>query len=724
MRDRPVIAIPRVGMSAGLFAGMVLGLAEILLAVFRHPSATGAFVGGPAVLAFDVTLGALVGVLQAGTLAAAARWESLERAFRVARAATGSVVRPADPMVEAGRVASATAALLTALAGAVGVYWIALRAVPEVRIARITAPVYALAAAAVALLALAATPGLARRLTPLARRIGPAANVRNLTLIVAAVTGLVAMAVHERIAAFTRAVDISPLILAVVFVAANAVALVVLVAPGRGRAHRLMMISTHRLGIAVAVAVFVACWLLTLGPGSRMPDALRVYRGGAPIAGKLVRVAARVTDSDGDGYSAWFGDGDCAPSDPKRSPGAREIPGNGIDDDCFDGDMSADTSSYDPPAPDSLPASAPSDLSFVVIVADTLRADHMTVYGYDRPTTPNLAAFAERAVVFERAYSPSAYTYASVPAMFTGQFPTMLPRSIMRKHGKIRASDETMATLLKTAGYRTALVSDAGGVLGQMGLGKGFDKTSITHDKANRVTDGSIAQLDSFGDDGFFLTSYYIGPHSPYVAHDGVPSFGDGFEARYDHEVANVDRQIGRLLDRLAQPDLRDRVVIVVMADHGEAFGEHGTYYHGHNLHDENVHVPLLIAGPGIVPARIGEAPVSLIDVFPTVLQLARVPIPEVARGYSLTRELFGGAPRLDRHVFMESHFVGYGVDLGYQAAVVTRDAKLIEDTDSRTFALYDLPSDPHERSDISARDPERVLELRRVLKAFQSFGK
>jgi hypothetical protein len=72
----------------------------------------------------------------------------------------------------------------------------------------------------------------------------------------------------------------------------------------------------------------------------------------------------------------------------------------------------------------------------------------------------------------------------------------------------------------------------------------------------------------------------------------------------------------------------------------------------------------------------------------------------------------------------MESHFVGYGVDLGYQAAVVTRDAKLIEDTDSRTFALYDLPSDPHERSDISARDPERVLELRRVLKAFQSFGK
>jgi hypothetical protein len=259
MRDRPVIAIPRVGMSAGLFAGMVLGLAEILLAVFRHPSATGAFVGGPAVLAFDVTLGALVGVLQAGTLAAAARWESLERAFRVARAATGSVVRPADPMVEAGRVASATAALLTALAGAVGVYWIALRAVPEVRIARITAPVYALAAAAVALLALAATPGLARRLTPLARRIGPAANVRNLTLIVAAVTGLVAMAVHERIAAFTRAVDISPLILAVVFVAANAVALVVLVAPGRGRAHRLMMISTHRLGIAVAVAVFVAC---------------------------------------------------------------------------------------------------------------------------------------------------------------------------------------------------------------------------------------------------------------------------------------------------------------------------------------------------------------------------------------------------------------------------------------------------------------------------------
>ena len=131
--------------------------------------------------------------------------------------------------------------------------------------------------------------------------------------------------------------------------------------------------------------------------------------------------------------------------------------------------------------------------------------------------------------------------------------------------------------------------------------------------------------------------------------------------------------------------------MVVFVSDHGEAFGEHGDYYHGHNMYDESTRVPMLWSVPGLAPRRLGQAPVSLLDLAPTLLNLAGLaPLPGT-RGHDLTGALVSGELALDRHVFIEADYPREG----YKVAVVTRDRKLIQETRSRTLLLYDLDADP-----------------------------
>jgi arylsulfatase A-like enzyme len=348
----------------------------------------------------------------------------------------------------------------------------------------------------------------------------------------------------------------------------------------------------------------------------------------------------------------------------------------------------------------------------------------MGAFGYPRPTTPRLDAFAAGAAVFERAYAPGPFTYASVPALLTGVYPTMLPTDIMRKKGTVPADQATLADLLGAAGWDTALISDNGGILRATGADKGFASRKSFNDDAAKVTAAALGYLDGVGDDKFFLWVDYFGPHASYRRHPGGMEFGDEFVDLYDHEIRWTDGLLAQLLDRIDRPDLRGRTVVMVFADHGEAFGEHGTWYHGHHLHEENVHVPLLMRVPGLPARRIGAEPVSLLDLFPTVLALAHLPVPADARGHDLMEALATGAQAPGRHVFIESVFAGFGAKNAYHNAVVTARHKLMEDTGTRQVELYDLARDPGERDDLMYRDPETALRLRRAAKYFQSFGR
>ena len=721
MQRRSTAELIRAGLCAGLAAGIVLAVLELAIAL--RGGGLGLALGGVTILCIDLSLGLLLGSVQSLVLLALVRWDQLERAGRWTGRALAAVVRPADPAREASRVARLLAAVVVAGAIAAGWFTLARGGMQRASLDALAFSGDAGIAVGFAAIVLGLAPGLVRALTPAVARLPRLATVRVVVIGLAA-AGLAASVLGRHpIADFLRAVDIRPLALAAVLVAADVAALLAIA--GGARARRLADRATGRIAVAGLAIALALSWLVALGPASRSPGALRVYRSKAPLTRIVVRVLAAQLDGDGDTYSAFFGDGDCAPSDPLRNPGAFDVPGNGVDDDCFDGDRAVDAvDPFAPPAPRALPPAVPAELSFVLIVVDTLRADHLTIYGYPRDTSPNLARLAGRAVVFERAYAPSAYTYGSVPAMLTSKFPTMLPHEILRKRGKIRADDVTLPELLAAGGWDTAIVTDDGAVLSGMDLLRGFLRRTTLRDDADAVAAQSVATIEQMKARKFLLVSYFIGPHSPYLSHPDVPRFGSSLMDRYDHEIADVDRAIGVLLDRLDQPDLRDRVVVIVTSDHGESFGEHGTYYHGHHLHEENVRVPLIIAAPGAAPRRLGAEPVSVLDVTPTIVHLARLPIPPVVRGHELSGEVFAGEEHAGRHVFLESHFTGYGADRAYQAAVVTRDEKLIEDAGSRTYQLYDLARDPGERRDLADDRPDRVLELRRALRLFQGHGR
>jgi arylsulfatase A-like enzyme len=323
-------------------------------------------------------------------------------------------------------------------------------------------------------------------------------------------------------------------------------------------------------------------------------------------------------------------------------------------------------------------------------------------------------------VVFERAYAASSFTLASLTGFVTGRPPGQVSAKILRKKAEA-ISDEipVLFERFEAAGFRTAVINEldeGGSTLWRRGV-----KTYAgTKHRFDQTAPEAVRLLDGFGADPFLLLVYFEGPHAPYAKRPGAPDFGDDMVDLYDSELAATDERLGMIVERVAAPDLADRVAVVVVSDHGEAFGEHGAYYHGKNMFDETIRIPMIMRVPTASPKRLGQAPVSLIDVGPTLLSLAGLPPLEGAQGHDLSPGIFEGRLDLDRHVFIEA----IPPRRGYQAAVVTRQHKLIEEAKARSFALYDLAADPGETRDISGIAPEQFVALRKALATFKSLGK
>ena len=389
---------------------------------------------------------------------------------------------------------------------------------------------------------------------------------------------------------------------------------------------------------------------------------------GAPLTGQGLGALRAVSDVDADGYSSLLGGGDCAAFDGAVHPGATEVPGNGLDDNCRLGDAAVfDTGQEDPPPP---PA-APAPLSVLLLTLDTVRPDHLPSYGYARQTMPRLARFARSALRYDRAYTSGGWTSLAVPSLLRGVYPRRLTwtrvfetnryrllRSdqldTLRRKERVRflysmPLDEPRAPLpvwLQRRGMRTVAVVDDGysQFLGPaMGLGQGFDAYHLTDDlpKPRRndrgTTDLALKALDAMpADQPFFLWTHFFGPHDPNSRRKGTKRWGKKIRDRYDHELRFLDRHLGRLLDRVEALAEQRPLAVVITSDHGELFFAKKRY-HGIDLHERSIRVPLFVRAPGW-PAGATDRVTSLVDVAPTVLGLTRTPQPYRMDGVDLGR--------------------------------------------------------------------------------------
>ncbi len=392
-------------------------------------------------------------------------------------------------------------------------------------------------------------------------------------------------------------------------------------------------------------------------------------------ARSILTAARKASDVDADGYSSVLGGGDCAPLASSIHPFADELAGNGVDDDCYGGDVK------DPIAEPSLPIppteEQPITASSVVLVTiDTVRADRMSVYGASRNTTPVLKAWSKKALVFETALTPGTTTYTALPAILQGRY---FARNL---------TQPLLPLWLRSRGYFMAALLDVGGEHGEKlentlrPLRETFDSYETSYKQAGEwlndesTTKRALALLAKVpADRPFFLWVHYMGPHLPDTSHPEVPSFGaEGFD-RYDHEIAFADRALAPLLARLSDIERNRSLLTILTSDHGEEpFGLGRN--HGATVRFDALRVPLLVRAQAIEGARIKE-PVSTVDIAATILAAANASHPQLD-GVDL-RFVRDGQDR-PRTMFAVSGNIDHWLDRPNMAAAFNRDWKVTLD--------------------------------------------
>jgi len=343
----------------------------------------------------------------------------------------------------------------------------------------------------------------------------------------------------------------------------------------------------------------------------------------------------------------------------------------------------------------SAPAGPP---DVVLVVVDTLRADHLGSYGFALPTSPHVDRFAAESVLFERALAASANTVPSHASLMTSRF--VREHSVGWINGTTRLEDAvTLAMRFREAGFETGAFVSNFVLRRAVGLDAGFDvyddeldaaepnRPDFTERNAEATTARARAWLARQSERPVFLFVHYQDPHGPYMppprwrepfaaleaesspalpvlarddAAGGIPRYQAlpglahlaQYRSRYAGEIAYFDASFGRLLEAL---DARGRPnVVLLTADHGESFGENGFYLsHGHATTPDQAHVPFVLRAPGLAPERRSE-PVHHVDVAPTLLELAGLAPPEDARGVALGPLLRGGRPLPERLLFCD----------------------------------------------------------------------
>jgi arylsulfatase A-like enzyme len=344
----------------------------------------------------------------------------------------------------------------------------------------------------------------------------------------------------------------------------------------------------------------------------------------------------------------------------------------------------------------------------LLVTVDALRADHLGAYGYSRKLTPNFDALAGRGTTFERAYCPTPHTSYSVTSLLTGKY---LRPLLLQGAGE---DSDTWAKLLRTYGYRTAAFYPPAVFFIDQARFAAFEQRSLDFEyKWVEFAEGEkrLGQVRQYLDAApreqpLFVWVHLFGPHEPYEAHPELGlSLGDRDVDRYDAEVAAADATFGELVKMMEQR--RPGGVTILSADHGEEFGDHGGRYHGSSVYEEQVRVPLIIAGPGVKTQRVPEV-VQTIDLLPTVLSALAVPRPPRIRGRDLSPLLAGTRPPGAGMAFAETD---------EQSLFAEGPFRLLCARRLGACKLFDLEKDPRQTRDASAEHPEALARLRGKLR-------
>ena len=398
-----------------------------------------------------------------------------------------------------------------------------------------------------------------------------------------------------------------------------------------------------------------------------------------------------------------------------------------------------------------LVACQPSPPDILLVTLDTTRVDHLSPYGYERDTTPNLSRLAVDGVTYTRAYSVASWTLPSHASLFTGKYPSSHGAShdpegalvlsgafdgvsdedrekyrIFRARGMGR-EEHTLAELLSGAGYRSAGVVGGPWLKRVFGLSRGFeqwDEDDITDKggrRANDVSDRAIAWLDALPADlPFLLFLNFFDAHMPYepprwllraylddpVAARGADRDAELRRASYDAEILYADMNFGRVIDRLKSRGRYDETLIIVTADHGELLGEHSLYGHPARLYEELTRIPLIVKFPKNRDSGVRiDAPIQLLDLFALILDQAGIETPPGIQGQ---------LPGRITHPILTEESPAFAGDEALRA-FYDGSEKLLWGS-SGTRQLYDLANDPKEQRDLASERPARMVELEAAL--------
>ena len=367
------------------------------------------------------------------------------------------------------------------------------------------------------------------------------------------------------------------------------------------------------------------------------------------------------------------------------------------------------------------------NVDIIFITVDALRWDHMSLSGYGRKTTPQIDRHASDAVIFEQAYALAGTTRQTFRGLLTGVYASLIHevRSQNSNWGfGFTDAQVTLAEMLRHAGHETIAYSTQGHLISaEAGALDGFSEI----DESARPIQKDLGYSDDYmlgkiidrlsrpdGGTGRFVWTHLMATHHPYPGGPEPVSYGDKPIDHYDRAIHFVDREIGRVLDLARAPGRADRTWVIVTADHGEGFMEHGHLGHGSEVYQEHIHVPMIIWGPGVEARRL-STPISQIHLGRTILEMAGIAAPPALCGTSLLPALRGEPPP-EQAIYVET-IPDFGRS-DFRAVLIRGPIKTVIRPNSGARQLYDLDADPGEKHNLVDERPEllreELVELRR----------